>query len=190
MQIMPHHIEIRDGLFKLRDGVSGAIGSVHAADQVTGSYTVDAPFEFLLLPHTFLLNEPKKLEISLENRDRIRKNAISAGLELQIKNMLPVGASATIYVDTDSLFSMADSLSYAFKREVSLGSVSENPGFQPVNLSLNAEEMQIFSNPMLYFQLAFSFSSNGLPVTITASPSDYVQVKGMLKARVHIEDKK
>lgn len=190
LQIMPHHIEIRDGLFKLRDGVSGAIGSVHAADQVTGSYTVDAPFEFLLLPHTFLLNEPKKLEISLENRDRIRKNAISAGLELQIKNMLPVGASATIYVDTDSLFSMADSLSYAFKREVSLGSVSENPGFQPVNLSLNAEEMQIFSNPMLYFQLAFSFSSNGLPVTITASPSDYVQVKGMLKARVHIEDKK
>ena len=190
LQIMPHHIEVRNGVFKLRDGIAGAVGTVHANDQITGSYTVDAPFRFVLLPHTFLLNEPQKLEISEDNRERIRKNAISAELDLLVRNMLPVGASATVYVDTDSIFAMADSTSYAFKRQVSLGSVSENPGFQEVQLSLNAEEMQIFTNPTLFFQLAFSFNSNGLPVTITASPSDYVQVKGMLKARVHIEEDK
>lgn len=188
LQIMPHHIEIINGIFKLRNGITGSIGSVHAADQVTGAYTIDAPFEFLLLPHTYLLNEPRTLEISDSNRERIRKNAITAGLELQIKNMLPVGASATIYVDTDSLFAMADSTSYAFKRTVSLTSHALNPGFQTLNLALNEAELQVFDNPLLYFQLAFSFNSDGHPVTITASPSDYIQVRGMLKARVHIEE--
>ena len=190
LQIMPHHIEVIDGVFKLKDGINGGIGVVHTTDQIRGSYTLDAPFNFLLLPHTFLLNEPLELEISAENRDRIQKNGISADLALQIRNMLPIGASATIYVDRDSLFAPDDSTSYAFKRAVSIKSVSEAPGFQNVSFSLSETELQVFAHPKLYFQLAFSFKSNGLPVTITAAPSDYVQVRGKLRARVHIEEDK
>lgn len=188
LQIMPHRIEIRNSAFRITSGTAGTIGTVNSTDQIAGTYMVTAPFQFILHPHTFLLDEPIDLEISQENQDRIRQNGLSSDLALQIKNMLPIGASATVYIGTTPNVSPSDSTSYAIKRSVTILPIGQAPGFQNVNLSLNEEELQVFANPMIYIQMEFSLDSGGAPVTITAAMSDYVQIRGMLKAKVHITE--
>ncbi|HNX38016.1 MAG TPA: hypothetical protein PKI15_06620 [Candidatus Cloacimonadota bacterium] len=188
LQIMPHHIEVRNSSFRITGGTVGNIGMVTSSDNISGTYNVTAPFEFELHPHTFLLNDPIELEISQENRDRITQYGVDASLALQVLNMLPIGANATVYVGSSPDIAPADTTSYVIKREYHILPIGQAPGFQNVSLSLNEEELQVFSSPMVYVQMEFSFDSGGAPVTITASLSDYVQIRGMLSAKVHIEE--
>lgn len=188
LQIMPHRIEIRNSVFRITGGTVGNIGTVNSTDNITGTYNVTAPFEFILMPHTFLLNEPVELEISQENRDRITQYGVDASLALQVLNMLPIGANATVYVGNTANISPADSTTYAIKRDYHILPIGQAPGFQNVSLALNEAELQVFASPIVYVQMEFSFDSGGAPVTITAALSDYVQVRGMLSAKVHITE--
>lgn len=186
LQIMPHRIEVRNGAFKILP--STTVGTVRNNDQITGTYTITAPFDFILNPHEFTLDEPIELEMSEDNRERIEKYAISAGLRMQVRNMLPIGATAKLYIGTTTAIDPADSTTYELTRELTIRPVSVNSGYQELEFQISPEEMEIFTNPMIYMQMAFSFESNGMPVLITAAPSDYVQIRGMLNARVHIEE--
>jgi hypothetical protein len=102
--------------------------------------------------------------------------------------MLPIGATAKLYIGTTTAIDPADSTTYELTRELTIRPVSVNSGYQELEFQISPEEMEIFTNPMIYMQMAFSFESNGMPVLITAAPSDYVQIRGMLNARVHIEE--
>ncbi len=72
-------------------------------------------------------------------------------------------------------------------KEAAINSADQVPGFQNVDLTLNKEELNIFTAEQVYMRFAFSFNETETPVTIHTSTSDYIHIKGMVTARVFIE---
>ena len=66
-------------------------------------------------------------------------------------------------------------------------SVNSN-GEQLISLSLSQEEMEVFTNPTLYLNLVFTMESTDQPITIKGSPADYVRVKSMIIADLHVTE--
>ncbi|MEF3695045.1 MAG: hypothetical protein V3576_06810 [Candidatus Cloacimonadota bacterium] len=187
LEIMPHHIEIRNSSFRFGFTDPDAIGTVQSTSRIEAVYNVSAPFTFRLNDNEISLNEPLEIEISEDNIDRIRTNGISGGLRMQVLNKLPIGANASIFVATNDSIDTADPSTYSLRRDVTVASYQENSGFQVIDeLLISPEELQIFTNPMIYVQMSFSFNTHGEFVTITASPADYIQVRGMLSAKLKV----
>lgn len=189
LQIMPHHIEIRNSSMTFGSTDSTQIGTVNSTDKVVGAYTVSAPFTFKLNDNLIRLRDPLEIEISETNRERIAEHGISGGLRLQVLNKLPIGANASIYIGTNDSLDINDPSSYRLKRDVSIASYNTNSGFQSIDeLLISEEELDIFTNPKIYVQMAFSFNTAGEFVTITASPADFIQIRGMVSAKIRIEE--
>lgn len=107
---------------------------------------------------------------------------------MQVLNKLPIGAEASIFVGTSDSLDTSDPSTYSLRREVTVTSFQENSGFQTIDeLLISPEELDIFTNPKIYVQMSFRFNTNGDFVTITASPADYIQVRGMLSAKLKLD---
>jgi len=188
LQIMPDRVEIRDAFF-LVNSAGGPYGTVRSTDIISCDYQIDAPFKFILNDSMIRMKEPIEVDISSQNRNRIRDNALSAFLELKVLNMLPIGATATLYVAVSDTIDIADSLTYEFSRSFTVNSNTLSPDEQTLELSLSKTELDVFTNPKVYLLWTFSFeSSQGEVITITASPADYIQVKSMMTARIRIRE--
>ena len=72
-------------------------------------------------------------------------------------------------------------------KEAAIYSANLQPDFQNVNLTLNKDELNVFTSEQVFMRFAFSFEETGTPVTIHASTMDYIHIKGMMSARVLIE---
>ncbi|OQB89899.1 MAG: hypothetical protein BWX83_00987 [Candidatus Cloacimonetes bacterium ADurb.Bin117] len=59
-------------------------------------------------------------------------------------------------------------------------------GAQIIQLTLNETELQVFGNPRVYVLASMSLQESLVPVTIYASPADYIQIRGMLTAKVKV----
>jgi len=185
MQIMPDRIELRNSYFILRDPPAGELGRVTSNADIRTTYTVDAPFTFILHNNRIIIRDPIEMKIAKVNRDQIREHAISAMLDMQVINKLPLGAQAILYIGIDSEIDPDDSTTYAFTKSIHLTSGAINPDYQIINdLALSQEELQIFTNEIVYMRWAFEFDESITPVTFTASPADYVEMKSLLRARI------
>ena len=188
LEIMPHHIEIRNSSFGFGLSDPNAIGTVQSTDNIEAAYNVSAPFTFRLNDNEIRLHDPLEIEISEENIERIEQYGISGGLRMQVLNKLPIGAEASIFVGTSDSLDTSDPSTYSLRREVTVTSFQENSGFQTIDeLLISPEELDIFTNPKIYVQMSFRFNTNGDFVTITASPADYIQVRGMLSAKLKLD---
>jgi len=167
---------------------------VHSTNKLLCTYQIDAPFTFTLTDHPITMEEPSKVEMPEDIRDQIGDTITYAALKMIVINKLPIGATATIYVGTDNNIDPSASQSYSFTKEFAiLSSEYEGPevnseGEQLIDLTLNQDELRVFQNPEVYLLPSFSFEATSGPVTIYASPADYIHMKGMLTARVHIEE--
>ena len=189
IQIMPTHIEIVNGLFTIRSGAG--LGYVHYNDYIDLSYVVKAPFTFQLHANDIIVKDEVEISISSENAEKIKNNAKSASLELKITNKVPIGATATAYFSASPNIDVADPESYAFLKQVTiLGSNATGGELEQEipPLTLDENEIQLFSNPKVYLRWKFSFVESGEFVTIHASTDDYIQIKSMLNAKVAVED--
>lgn len=201
LQIMPDQIEIRNAYFLINSSSAGDIGTVRSSDIIVGDYQLDAPFVFELLESTIRLQDPIQINISEENRTRILNNARDAALSVLVKNRLPIGARADMYVGNTAEIDPADPATYLFTRSVTLHSrqwVEQHPGDPDINangeqmltLELSEAEVNVFANPSVFLLWTFSFENSGGVVQITASPADYIQIKSMVRAGLHISGDK
>ncbi|HOH46656.1 MAG TPA: hypothetical protein PLX59_02360, partial [Candidatus Cloacimonadota bacterium] len=188
LEIMPHHIEIRNSSFRFGLTDPDAIGEVQSTDNIEAAYNVSAPFTFRLNDNEIRLQDPLEIEISQENIERIQKYGISGGLRMQVLNKLPLGAEASIYVALSDSIDTADPSTYSLKRDVTVDSYQVNSGFQVIDeLLISPSELHIFTNPKIYVLMSFRFNTHGEFVTITASPADFIQVRGMLSAKLKVD---
>ena len=185
LQIMPTTINIIDGQFLISSGTN--IGNLRPTDSIHLFYTVSAPLTFTLHEHEITIAEEQEFNIPEENRERIQKNAISASLNLEIQNKLPIGAFAKLFFSNTPDIDTQNPATYAIMKEAAIISADQEPGFQNVDLTLNKEELNIFTAEQVYMRFAFSFNETETWVTIHASTSDYIHIKGMMIARVFIE---
>ena len=151
---------------------------------------------------TIRMQDPIKIEISQENRDRILNTARHAELTLNVLNQVPVGAMASMYVGTAETIDPADPDSYEYQRSVVLHSkqfVEEHLGDpqypeinslgeQIISLSLSEAEVDVFAQPSVYLLWTFSFENSNGVVTVTANTGDFIRIKSMIKAGLHISE--
>lgn len=187
LDIMPTHIEIVNGLFTIQSGE--VLGSVRASDKIELDYVVKAPFTFTLHPQDIVVKEEIDIPISGENAKRIEKNALSAKLELNILNKVPVGATATAYFSDTPNIDVADNNTYKYTKVTTIyaSNSPEGGSDQMVELTLTRDELMLFSNPHVYLKWKFSFMESGTPVTIYATSADYLRIKSMLYAKISVE---
>jgi len=80
-----------------------------------------------------------------------------------------------------------DPTTYSFTKSADVLARSNTPQ-PPISLNLSHEEIQLFTNPTVYMKQTFLFHATDGPVTITASPADYIQVKCMINVEAHVEE--
>lgn len=194
LQIMPDEVELINAYLLIQGGSNGTPGFVQSTNKLLCTYQIDAPFTFTLTDHPITMEEPSKVEMPEDIRDQIGDTIIYAAIKMKVINKLPIGATASIYVGTDNNIDPSASQSYSFTKEFAIRSSEyEGPdvnseGEQLIDLTLNQDELRVFQNPEVYLLPSFRFEATEGPVTIYASPADYIHMKGMLTARVHIEE--
>jgi len=199
MQIMPNKVSLLNMKYVVRNDLMDGIGSLRHTDRVLANYQVDVPFTMILFDSYLKLKEPIELTIDQDNRRLFDDRIERADLQFLVLNKLPLGC------DMQMLFSMqpevdhTDPSTYLMKKQVTLHSyqwVQNNPdhpsvnsnGEQLISLGLSQNEVSIFSNPKLYLNLVFTMEATDGPITIKGSPADYVRVKSMINAVVHVSE--
>ena len=194
LQIMPDEVDLINAYLLIQGGSNGTPGFVNATNKLRCTYQIDAPFTFILTDHPFIMDEPSKVEMPKDVRDQIGDRVTYAAMLMKVKNQLPIGATATIYVGTDTNIDPSNPQSYQFYKQFAIrsseyiGTDVNSEGEQLINLTLEQEELKVFQNPEVYLLPSFSFEATDGPVTIYASPADYIHMKGMLTVRIHIEE--
>ncbi|HPH71168.1 MAG TPA: hypothetical protein PK928_01655 [Candidatus Cloacimonas sp.] len=186
LQLMPTTIQVIGGCFEIES--DNNIGSVKPTDTMHLDYLINAPLIFTLHEHEIVINEEHEFSIPEDNRERIQKNALSASLNMQIQNMLPIGASAKLFLSNTPNIDIHNPGTYSFLKQVEIHSFNQNPGFQDVELELTKDELDLFASEQVYMRWSFSFEETGSPVTIHASSGDYIHLKGMISAEILIEE--
>lgn len=185
LAIMPDEINIQNAYFILRTPPGNEMGRVNENNKIFADYTIDAPFNFILLSNRILIQDPVEIKISEANREQIRKHALYANLDLYAQNELPIGATAYLYFGLTPDFDVNDSTSYVFEKQIHIESGLQNSELQHfADLALTESELDLFDNSVIFLRWAFRFDASVTPVSITASPADFIQVKSMLFAKV------
>ncbi len=187
LRIMPEYIELRNASYQI-DNSAGTIGELLATDMITGEYVANSPFRFTLFHSLITPKDSMKIEISDDNRDTIRKNLLSSVIQIGIVNQLPVGAETTIYFGLDPAITPDNPSTWAFSRTAHILAKSEPNIEQIIPLSLSHDELLLFTNPRVYLKQTFIFDASDGPITITASPADYIQVRSMMNVEIHVEE--
>ncbi len=198
MQIMPDKVSLVDVQCIIRSDLMDGIGKVRASDKLFAQYQVDVPFKMILHPKHIKLQEPIEISLDKDNRRIIEDNVQDAELKFLVQNNIPIGFTLQLFFSSQAEIDCLNPATYLLSKSVNIHSkqwVENHPEAEDINLnreqliklSMDAEEMKIFSNPKLYMNLVFSFEDSGGPITITASVADFLQVKSMIKVGVHIK---
>ena len=61
-------------------------------------------------------------------------------------------------------------------------------GEQIINVSLSEAEVDVFAQPNVYLLWTFSFEASNEVVTVTANTGDFIRIKSMMKAGLHVSE--
>lgn len=187
MQIMPQHIELVEAKF-LIDCNSG-FGTLRIDDIIHADYTIKAPFRFTLHEHPIEIDSVLTIEISEENRKRIRENLLDAGLQIQALNTIPLGGQVHAYFAAQPDIDISKPSSYAFVKSVGIHSGATHQDWQSLApLSLSQDELLLFSEAKAYVKWVFSFEASPGLVEIHASTADYIALRGNLTATMRVKE--
>ncbi len=194
LQIMPDSVELVDGYLLINGGHDGVPGFVKETDRFHCVYQVDMPCHFILTDHEFTMINPTEINISVDTQSQILNQVLGAALTLKVVNRIPVGASATLYIGTTDQIDPANPATYSFFKQTTLHSsqyvgpdVDAN-GEQTLHLELTESELAVFANPKVFVLASISLEPSIGSVIIHASPSDYIQIRGMLTAKLHVSE--
>ncbi|MCB5285410.1 MAG: hypothetical protein LHW45_07470 [Candidatus Cloacimonetes bacterium] len=194
LQIMPSRVELVNGYLLINGGHDGTPGFVRETERIHCLYQVDLPCHFVLNEYVFTMPTPTQISVSAETQSQILNRLLAANLTVEATNHIPVGATATLYVGNSELIDPADPASYSFAKQVTLHSSEyEGPevnadGEQLINLALSSDELEVFGHPEVYVLASLSLEPSVGSVVIHASPADYIQIRGMLTAKVHVSE--
>lgn len=187
LAIMPTHIELRNAYFRINN-ISGTIGEISSTDVITGDYTATAPFRFILYNEPITPRDPVVVNITQDNIDLIEKNIMTASMRLAIVNQLAVGAEITAFFGNSDELDPDLPDTWVFSKTSHLQSGGYGTQEHYIDVDLTDQEVQFFTQPVVYMQMVFRFDATDGPVTITASQNDFVRIRSMVSVKAHVEE--
>lgn len=194
LQIMPDQVELVDGYLLINGGHNEAPGFVRESDRLRCVYQVDLPCHFVINGYEYTMSKPNLIEIEADTQAQIRDRVLAAALTLGVTNHIPVGAGLTLYLGPSEEIDPSDPATFSFSKQVTVHSSEyEGPavdefGEQIISLALNREELELFTQPSVYVLVSVNFLPSNGPVIIHASPADFIQIRGMLTAKLHVSE--
>ncbi len=160
-------------------------GTITEDDYVVSNVIISAPLN-ISIPQTTFDADVENADIESDDIDEITDHITEAQFVYSITNHLPLGASVSIYISTDSatVFTspllVFDSLSVDGAPVTAQGVVTDTTFTGERTIVLDSADIQVFNNPVLYIGQRMTLeSTDGQFVKMTGG--DYVHVVGRLE---------
>ncbi|MBC8527000.1 MAG: hypothetical protein H8D22_09140 [Candidatus Cloacimonetes bacterium] len=193
LSLIPTMITAKEPYAIIGDGTTP--GTITKEDSITGSYSLETPFKFIINDHTVRMDTLQHIELDEEARDAVEKNLNSVKMFFTLDNLLPFGSNVKLYFASDSTQVwdnpelIIDSLIVEPAIIDTVHQVSGEATTSQVNIELTDEEHQfdVFTNPDVYIGVKIGvIGTNG--ETVILRGSDNLRVFGHLKVNAHIDD--
>ncbi|HOV16651.1 MAG TPA: hypothetical protein PLF50_04055 [Candidatus Cloacimonadota bacterium] len=185
VQIMPTHVELREAFFSVYNP-NHQIGEMNIHELLNGTYIVRTPLVLEFTDKEIMPADSTEIEISDDNIDLIEENINDVHLMMSIVNRLPIGGQITLFFSTDPNFRPDVNDPSQLVKSAHLSALTYQE--QEIDLNLDKNEIKMFTHPFVYMRLKIKFDNTNGPVSITATPEDYIGIRCMLQVNAHIEE--
>jgi hypothetical protein len=175
-----------------------SVGTVHPLDALNARYEIDAPL-LVTIQETTVRPDSFTFEMDQDIRDQLKEDVLRGEAVVVVDSHLPVGASVTLqFADNAANLRLPDGAHHMSLNTVSVEAADTDPITHQVNsvkssnvsISLDQEQIQFFAPlPEVYCQAVIRLDSSGSnPVQLMTD--DYMQVSGVLRFRLKVEEDK
>ncbi len=171
------------------------IGEITKNDSISGSYTIETPFKFIINEHTVRLSKLTHQEIVEDTQNLIRDNLNGVLLNLTAENLLPFGTYVELWFSADSTQVwtnpelVIDSFYVASATIDPVHHTSEEMVTSTNEVLLDQEhgDFSVFENPDVYIGTRMHIIGTGGEVVIIRG-SDNLRIFGYATVDVHIQE--
>jgi len=100
LNIVPKRVQALSPYAVIGNGAS--VGMITRQDSISGSYTLETPFKFIINEHTVQLDSLTHMELEEDVRDAIRDNLNGITMNLTAENLVPFGTYVELWFAADS----------------------------------------------------------------------------------------
>ncbi|MDD3049894.1 MAG: hypothetical protein PHR06_01990 [Candidatus Cloacimonetes bacterium] len=196
--LIPNRVNLTDVKFIAAPGFNHD-GFAYSGTNSSGIYEFFVPFTFRINESVITPEKIVETIISEENQEYITKYAVSAVLELELLNRLPLGAGIDVYMSTvndtaiifnPQLYPEYPSLYFTDEADTIRITAADNsninnpPVSSQISLTLSKADVDFFNNERFY--TAMKIHLYGSDEIVIIKPSDYIAVKGFLFLKAHV----
>jgi len=193
LSIVPKRVQAISPYAIIGNGVS--VGSITRQDSISGSYTLETPFKFIINDHTVQLDSLTHMEVDKDARDAIRDNLNGVTMNLTAENLLPFGSNIEINFAADSteVWTNPELVIDSFYVEpATIDPVHHTSGevvVSNIEIELTHEhgDFSVFENPDVYVGFKMHLIGTGGEVVIIRG-SDNLRVFGYVSVDVHVKE--
>jgi len=192
LSIVPTHVSATNPYAIIGNGFT--IGEITKNDSISGSYTIETPFKFIINDHTVKLSKLTHREIVEDTRNLIRDNLDGVLLNLTAENLLPFGTYVELWFAADSTQVwtnpelVIDSFYVASATIDPVHHTSEEMVISTNEVLLDQEhgDFSVFENPDVYIGTRMHIIGTGGEVVIIRG-SDNLRIFGYATVDVHVQ---
>ena len=176
-------------------GNGALVGTITKNDSISGSYTLETPFKFIINDHTVQLDTLNHIELDEDTRDAIRDNLNGVVMNLTAENLLPFGSNLEIYFAADSSEVWTNPelvIDSFYVAPATIDPVHHTSGevvVSNIEIELTHEhgDFSVFENPDVYVGVKMHLIGTGGEVVIIRG-SDNLRIFGYVSVDVHVQD--
>ncbi|MCD6329268.1 MAG: hypothetical protein J7M10_02760 [Candidatus Cloacimonetes bacterium] len=193
LSIVPKRVQAISPYAIIGNGVS--VGSITRQDSISGSYTLETPFKFIINDHTVQLDSLTHMEVDKDARDAIRDNLNGVTMNLTAENLLPFGSNIEINFAADSTEVWINPelvIDSFYVEPATIDPVHHTSGevvVSNIEIELTHEhgDFSVFENPDVYVGFKMHLIGTGGEVVIIRG-SDNLRVFGYVSVDVHVKE--
>lgn len=193
LSIVPTHVSATNPYAIIGNGAS--VGMITKNDSISGSYTIETPFKFIINDHTVQLDSLNHIELDEDTRDAIRDNLNGVVMNLTAENLLPFGSNVEINFAADSLEVWTNPelvIDSFYVEPATIDPVHHTSGevvVSNIEIELTHEhgDFSVFENPDVYVGFKMHLIGTGGEVVIIRG-SDNLRIFGYVSVDVHVKE--
>jgi len=192
LSIVPTHVSATNPYAIIGNGFT--VGEITKNDSISGSYTIETPFKFIINNHTVKLSKLTHQEIVQETQNLIRDNLNGVLLNLTAENLLPFGSNLELWFSADSTEVWTNPelvIDSFYVAPATIDPVHHTSGemvTSTIEVLLDQEhgDFSVFENPDVYIGTRMHIIGTGGEVVIIRG-SDNLRIFGHATVDVHIQ---
>ena len=193
LSIVPRRVTATSPYATIGNGVT--IGEITKNDSISGSYTIETPFKFIINDHTVKLSSIEHQELNEDTRNIIRDNLNGVLLNLTAENLLPFGSNVELWFANDSTQVWTNPelvIDSFYVAPATIDPVHHTSGEMvtstiEVLLDKIHNDFVVFENPDVYIGIKMHIIGTGGEVVIIRG-SDNLRIFGYASVDVHVQE--